>query len=84
MLFGRKFSLTEKAAGKAALPMGLVGISEGALPFAFATPLKAIIANVTGSAVAGGLVSLANLHFYGGLGSPLAAGVGYIEPLAGE
>ncbi|CAM9112660.1 PTS fructose transporter subunit IIABC [Mycoplasma todarodis] len=79
IIFRRKFSQTEVAAGQAALPMGLVGITEGALPFAFKTPLKAIFANVMGSMVAGALVTLFQIKFYGGLGSPLGAYIGYSE-----
>lgn len=48
-----KFFDTEaKASGKAALVMGLCGISEGAIPFAAADPIAVIPANMIGSAVA--------------------------------
>lgn len=77
VLFRKKFSNTEIAAGTAALPMGLVGITEGALPFAFKTPLKAIAANLAGAITAGALVTIFQINFYGGLGSPLGAYVGY-------
>ncbi len=77
VIFRKKFSKTEIAAGQAALPMGLVGVTEGALPFAFKTPIKAIIANMSGATVAGALVSLLHVNFYGGLGSPLGAYIGY-------
>ncbi|ELB2878365.1 PTS sugar transporter subunit IIA [Vibrio parahaemolyticus] len=52
---GRKFDLFEESeteAGKAAGAMGLVGISEGAIPFAAQDPMSAIPANVLGSMVA--------------------------------
>ncbi|HDU8573000.1 TPA: PTS sugar transporter subunit IIA [Vibrio parahaemolyticus] len=52
---GRKFDLFEKSeteAGKAAGAMGLVGISEGAIPFAAQDPMSVIPANVLGSMVA--------------------------------
>lgn len=50
---GRKFFDEEEVAnGKAALAMGLVGISEGAIPFAASDPLAVIPANMIGSAVA--------------------------------
>ncbi|WP_395548696.1 MULTISPECIES: fructose-specific PTS transporter subunit EIIC [unclassified Lacrimispora] len=42
----------ETANGKAALAMGLVGISEGAIPFAAGDPLAVIPANMIGSVVA--------------------------------
>lgn len=52
---GRKFNLFEESeieAGKAAGAMGLVGISEGAIPFAAQDPMSVIPANVLGSMVA--------------------------------
>ena len=77
IIFKKKFSKTEIAAGEAALPMGLVGITEGALPFAFRTPLRAIASNMSGAIVAGALVTLFQINFYGGLGSPLGAWIGF-------
>ena len=53
-LVGRKldiFEAIEIEAGKAAGAMGLVGISEGAIPFAAKDPLAVIPANVIGSMV---------------------------------
>lgn len=52
---GRKLSIFEESeveAGKAAGAMGLVGISEGAIPFAAQDPMSVIPANVIGSMVA--------------------------------
>ncbi|MGD8172817.1 PTS fructose transporter subunit IIABC [Vibrio sp. TRT 21S02] len=52
---GRKLDLFEQSeteAGKAAGAMGLVGISEGAIPFAAQDPMSVIPANVLGSMVA--------------------------------
>ncbi|WP_087018500.1 fructose-specific PTS transporter subunit EIIC [Thaumasiovibrio subtropicus] len=54
-VLGRKLNLFEDSeleAGKAAGAMGLVGISEGAIPFAAQDPISVIPANVIGSAVA--------------------------------
>ncbi len=54
-VLGRKLNLFEESeleAGKAAGAMGLVGISEGAIPFAAQDPLSVIPANVLGSMVA--------------------------------
>jgi PTS system fructose-specific IIC component len=54
-VLGRKlnlFEVSEIEAGKAAGAMGLVGISEGAIPFAAQDPLSVIPANVLGSMVA--------------------------------
>ena len=47
----KNFETTEKEAGKAALAMGLIGITEGAIPFAAADPLRVIPSIMTGSAV---------------------------------
>ena len=54
-VLGRKLNLFEESefeAGKAAGAMGLVGISEGAIPFAAQDPISVIPANVVGSMVA--------------------------------
>jgi len=54
-VIGRKLNLFEASeieAGKAAGAMGLVGISEGAIPFAAQDPLSVIPANILGSMLA--------------------------------
>ncbi len=54
-VLGRKLNLFEASeleAGKAAGAMGLVGISEGAIPFAAQDPVSVIPANMLGSMVA--------------------------------
>ncbi|GAB5056717.1 hypothetical protein COSHB9_11040 [Companilactobacillus alimentarius] len=79
MIWKKKFTTDEKAAASAALGMGLVGVTEGAIPFVAADPIRMIIANVSGSAVAGGLVAATGCKFYGGIGSPLGTFIGYIE-----
>lgn len=52
VLFKKKFTTEEREAGKAALIMGCIGISEGAIPFAASDPLKVIPSNMVGGAVA--------------------------------
>ena len=47
----RKFTRDEREAGKSAVLMGLVGITEEAIPFAAGDPIRVIAATVTGSAV---------------------------------
>jgi fructose-like PTS system EIIC or EIIBC or EIIABC component len=81
--FKKVFTPEEQQAGKPALIMGCIGISEGAIPFAAADPLRVIPANLIGGAV-GSIVSLffgaTNYAPWGGLivlpivGNP----VGYI------
>lgn len=47
----KKFTAEEKDSGKAALVMGMVGITEGAIPFAASDPLRVIPSNMVGAAV---------------------------------
>ncbi|HEX6256773.1 MAG TPA: fructose-specific PTS transporter subunit EIIC [Euzebyales bacterium] len=51
----RLFNVQEQEAGKAAWVMGASFITEGAIPFAAADPIRVIPALMAGSAVAGGL-----------------------------
>ena len=48
----KKFTLAEQESGKAALIMGCIGITEGAIPFAAADPLKVIPSIMIGGAAA--------------------------------
>ncbi|NTW71753.1 MAG: PTS fructose transporter subunit EIIC [Eubacteriaceae bacterium] len=57
LLRPKKYTVEEREAGKAAIIMGAVGITEGAIPFAAADPLKVIPANMIGGAV-GGVVAM--------------------------
>lgn len=50
-----KFNENQRNAGNAAFVLGLCFISEGALPFVAADPIRVIISSVIGGAVAGGL-----------------------------
>ncbi len=54
----RLFSAPERENGKAAWLLGASFISEGAIPFAAADPIRIIVASTIGSAVTGGLVML--------------------------
>ena len=47
----KKYTKEEKEAGKAAAIMGLIGISEGAIPFAAADPMRVLPAIVAGGIV---------------------------------
>lgn len=79
VLFKNKFTKNEKISASSAFGMGMVGVTEGAIPFAASNPVQMITASVVGSALAGGLVSITGCKFYGGIGSPLGAVIGYIE-----
>ncbi|MCR6514973.1 fructose-specific PTS transporter subunit EIIC [Clostridium sp. LY3-2] len=56
--FKNKFTKDERNAGKTNYVLGLSFITEGAIPFAAADPIRVIPACVIGSAVAGGLSML--------------------------
>ncbi len=65
-LFKNKFNDNERKAGIAAYFMGASFITEGAIPFAAADPLRVIPSIVTGSAIAGALT----MYFKIGLPAP--------------
>ena len=56
--FRNKFTKDEREAGKVCYIMGLSFITEGAIPFAAADPIRVIASSIVGSAVAGGLTQL--------------------------
>ncbi|WP_086312122.1 PTS system fructose-specific family, IIABC component [Enterococcus sp. 7F3_DIV0205] len=56
LIFKNKFTQDQKDAGLTNLVMGLSFVTEGAIPFAAADPLRVIPSFVVGSALAGGLV----------------------------
>lgn len=51
----KKYNADERQAGTAAFLMGLIGITEGAIPFAAVDPLRVIPSIMTGGAVAGAI-----------------------------
>lgn len=78
-LIGRRlFTSQERESGLAALVMGLFGITEGAIPFAAADPLRVIPANMLGGAVASGIA--ASFHVGDAVmhGGPIVAVLGAI------
>ncbi|KNC17716.1 PTS lactose transporter subunit IIC [Arthrobacter sp. RIT-PI-e] len=56
LLAKRKFTVAERENGKAAWLLGAAFISEGAIPFAAADPLRVIPASLVGSAVTGAMI----------------------------
>jgi len=64
LLKPKKYTETEQEAGKGALFMGLIGITEGAIPFAAADPLKVIPSIMTGSAVGAAIAALGGVGDY--------------------
>lgn len=87
-LIGKKlFTSEEKETGKAALVMGLVGVTEGAIPFAASDPLRVIPSTMLGSAVGGAVAALLGAECYAGWGGlivlPVVTGkLGFILALA--
>ncbi|CAM3201723.1 PTS fructose transporter subunit EIIC [Streptobacillus felis] len=69
-LFKNKFTVAERESGKAALIMGSVGITEGAIPFAAADPIRVIPSIMVGGAAASVtslLLNATNNAAWGGL-----------------
>jgi PTS system fructose-specific IIC component len=57
-IFKNKFSKQDRDAGKANYIMGFSFITEGAIPFAAADPLRVLPSAMAGAAVAGGLTMM--------------------------
>lgn len=79
----KKYSQEEKEAGKASVIMGMIGITEGAIPFAVNDPIRVIPAIVVGGAIGnviGFLMNVQNNAPWGGwIVLPVVDGkVGYI------
>lgn len=73
--FKKKFNDNERKAGIAAYFMGASFITEGAIPFAAADPLRVIPSVVTGSAIAGALT------MFFGIGLPAPHGGLFVFPI---
>lgn len=74
VIFRKLFDDNERSLGVTALALGFFGISEGAIAFATKRPKETLIANVVGSAVAGGLAFLFYVGGYVGMwGGPITA-----------
>ena len=74
-LFKKKFNKQEREAGKTCYVMGATFITEGAIPFAAADPLRVIPSIVVGSAISGALVMLF------GIGLPAPHGGIFVIPI---
>lgn len=72
----KKFTAEERNSGMAALVMGFVGISEGAIPFAASDPVRVIPANIAGGAVGAALAMVL------GAGNPAPWGGWIVLPVA--
>jgi len=65
------WSLEEREAGLAAIAMGLIGITEGAIPFAAADPIRVIPSIVAGSATAAAIAMTAHVGDHAPHGGPI-------------
>jgi PTS system fructose-specific IIC component len=71
LLRRRVWSENEREAGTAALAMGMIGITEGAIPFAAADPLRVIPCIVLGSMVAAVIAMLGGVADHAPHGGPI-------------
>lgn len=71
LLAKKKYTESERDAGKAALAMGMIGITEGAIPFAAADPVKVLPSIMTGSAVGAVIGAIAQVKNYAPHGGPI-------------
>lgn len=78
VFFKKFFNKDERGLGLAAIIMGCIGISEGAIPFAIRDPKRAIACNVLGSAVAGGIAGSFQVTDAAAHGGPIVAVLGAV------
>ena len=71
LLSKRLWSREEQEAGIAGVAMGLIGITEGAIPFAAADPLRVIPCIVTGSMIASVIAMLGGVGDHAPHGGPI-------------
>lgn len=67
----RLWSTEEREAGLAGIAMGLIGITEGAIPFAAADPVRVIPSIMIGSAVAAAVAMVARVGDHAPHGGPI-------------
>lgn len=79
MIFRQKFDEQEKSLGVSAFIMGLIGISEGAIPFAISDPKKAIPCNMVGSAIAGAIAGAFGVTDAAAHGGPIVGVLGAVS-----
>ncbi|GHI01661.1 PTS fructose transporter subunit IIABC [Neobacillus kokaensis] len=75
----RKFSQTERDAGKASFTMGLFGITEGAIPFAAQDPFRVIPSIMVGSMVGAVIAMLSSVGDRVAHGGPIVAVLGAVD-----
>lgn len=78
-VMSHKFSVAERETGKASLTMGLFGITEGAIPFATADPLRVIPSIVVGSMAGSVIAMLSDVTDSVAHGGPIVAVLGAVD-----
>lgn len=71
LLRKKLWSIEEQEAGLAAIAMGMIGITEGAIPFAAADPIRVIPSIVVGSAVAAAIAMVGHVGDHAPHGGPI-------------
>ncbi len=71
LLRKRLWTVEEREAGLAAIAMGLIGITEGAIPFAAADPVRVIPSIVVGAAVAAAIAMVGHVGDHAPHGGPI-------------
>jgi fructose-specific phosphotransferase system IIC component len=71
LLRKKLWTVEEQEAGLAAIAMGLIGITEGAIPFAAADPVRVIPSIVAGSAVAAAIAMAGHVGDHAPHGGPI-------------
>ncbi len=71
LLAPNKYTETEKDAGYGALAMGMIGITEGAIPFAAGDPLKVIPSIMFGSAIGAAVAAIGKVGDHAPHGGPI-------------
>lgn len=71
LLAPNKYSATEKDAGYGALAMGMIGITEGAIPFAAGDPIRVIPSIMIGSAIGAAVAAIGKVGDHAPHGGPI-------------
>ncbi|MGL5296005.1 MAG: fructose-specific PTS transporter subunit EIIC [Culicoidibacterales bacterium] len=78
----KRFSMAEKETGKAAIAMGMFGITEGAIPFAATDPFRVIPSIVVGSMVGSVIAMVSGVTNRVAHGGPIVALLGAVDNIA--
>ena len=71
VLAPKKYTITEKTAGKAGALMGLCSVSEGGIPFAATDPVRIMFATTLGGAVSGAIAMVSGVEIMAPMGGVL-------------